>query len=125
MIRGIGVDIIEIDRIGRAIADSNGGFASKVFTDAETEYCRGKSNPAQHYAARFAAKEALSKALAIGLSEGFRWKDAEVQNETSGVPRIAVFGSLASLVADATVHLSISHSDSHVVAMVIIEDLPR
>ena len=122
MIRGIGVDIIEIERVGKAIQRTEGVFRDKVFTENESVYCESKSNPAQHFAARFAAKEAVSKALATGWSGAFRWKDVEVVNEPSGLPRIQIYGSLVETLSGTSIHLSLSHSDTHVVAMVIIED---
>lgn len=121
MIRGIGVDIIEIARI-RAIIDEQGErFLTKVFTPAEIRYCSAKHNPAQHFAARFAAKEATSKALATGWAGDFRWKEVELENEPSGRPVLAFHGPLAEHLGQAKAHVSLSHSDSHVVATVIIE----
>lgn len=122
MVKGIGVDIIEIERIRRDVERADGRFAAKVFTDAESAYCIGKPHPAQHFAARFAAKEAVSKALATGWTGAFRWKDVEILNEASGLPRVQLHGSLAELLSGARIHLSLSHSDSHVVAMAVIEE---
>jgi len=122
MVKGIGVDIIEIDRIRRNLDETDGRFAAMVFTDAEVSYCSAKPHPAQHFAARFAAKEAVSKALATGWSGAFRWKDVEIVNEPSGLPRVILHGELSSLLSGAAIHLSLSHSDSHVVAMAVIEE---
>ena len=122
MVRGIGVDIIEIDRIQHSIESIGDAFLAKVFTPTEVVYCNGKARRYQHFAARFAAKEALSKALSTGWAGEFRWKDVEVTNDTSGQPRISLHGTLRERLAGAIVMLSMSHSESHVVAMVIIED---
>jgi holo-[acyl-carrier protein] synthase len=122
MVRGIGVDIIEIDRIQRSVETIGEHFLQKVYTPAEITYCDAKAHRFQHYAARFAAKEALSKALSTGWAGEFRWKDVEVTNDPSGQPRITLHGSLRSHLAGAAVMLSMSHSESHVVAMVLIED---
>lgn len=122
MIRGIGVDIIEIDRIFRTIEGSDNRFVEKVFTSLETDYCCSKTHPAQHFAARFAAKEAISKALSTGWSGAFRWKDVEIINDRSGQPRVVLHGALADRMATEKIHLSLSHSESHVVAMAVIED---
>ena len=122
MIKWIGVDIIEIDRIQRLAEDSGERFLQRVFTEGELRYAAGKHHQYQHLAARFAAKEAASKALATGWSGAFRWTDVEVVNDPTGQPRIQLHGELASLLAGATVHVTISHSDSHVVAMVVIEE---
>ncbi|MEW6509723.1 MAG: holo-ACP synthase [Bacteroidota bacterium] len=122
MVRGIGVDIIEIDRIKKSVETIGDHFVQKVYTPSEIAYCDAKAHRYQHYAARFAAKEALSKALSTGWAGEFRWKDVEITNEPSGQPRITLHGSLRAHLAGATVMLSMSHSDSHVVAMVVIED---
>jgi len=122
MVRGIGVDIIEIDRIRKSIEDSGDRFLQKVFTEKEIEYCAGKANKFQHYAARFAAKEAVSKALATGWSGDFFWKDVEVMNEASGAPRVTLYGKLRERLSSAVVLVSLSHSESHVVAIALIQD---
>ena len=122
MIKGIGVDIIEIDRIRRSIERLGDRFLDKVYTPREVLYCNGKAHRFQHYAARFAAKEALSKALSTGWVGEFRWKDVEVMNEPSGQPRFSLHGTLRERLAGASSMLSLSHSDSHVVAMVLIQE---
>jgi len=122
MVRGIGVDIIEIDRIRRSIETTGTGFLAKVYTDGEIAYCDAKAHRYQHYAARFAAKEALSKALSTGWAGEFRWKDVEVMNDPSGQPRFTVHGTLGERLKGAEIMLSMSHSESHVVAMVVIEE---
>jgi holo-[acyl-carrier protein] synthase len=122
MIRGIGVDIIEIARIRHDIDSLGPRFTEKLFTTREIAYCSGKAIPHQHFAARFAAKEAVSKALATGWAGEFRWKDVEVVNDPSGRPRIVLHGRLREDLGNASIHLSLSHSDTHVVAMALIED---
>ncbi len=122
MVKGIGVDIIEITRIRRGIERGGDLFLEKVFTPREIAYCKARQNAYQHYAARFAAKEAVSKALSTGWAGEFRWKDVEVMNDPSGQPRIAFSGKLRETLDGASVFVSLSHSDSHVVAMVVIEE---
>lgn len=122
MIKGIGVDMIEIDRIRELAQESGERFLERVFTQGELAYAAGKHRQYQHLAARFAAKEAASKALATGWSGAFRWTDVEVVNDPTGQPRIVLHGELARLLAGSAVHVTISHSDSHVVAMVVIEE---
>jgi holo-[acyl-carrier protein] synthase len=122
MIRGIGVDIIEIARIRRDIEALGPRFTEKMFTEGEIAYCNAKANPHQHFAARFAAKEAVSKALATGWAGEFRWKDVEVTNDPSGRPRILLHGRLKADLGTASIHLTLSHSEAHVVAMALIED---
>jgi holo-[acyl-carrier protein] synthase len=121
MIKGIGVDIIEIARIQRSVDITGERFLEKVFTPGEIAYCRSKSNSHQHFAARFAAKEAVSKALSTGWAGEFRWKDVEVVNDPSGQPRITLHGKLRDALSSLSILLSISHSETHVVAMALIE----
>ena len=122
MIRGIGVDILEIERIRLSLERYGDRFLTRVFTAREIAYCKDKINIYQHLAARFASKEALSKALAIGWKGEFRWKDIEVVNDTSGQPRIALHGNLGKRLSASSIFVTLSHSDSHVVAVVLIED---
>ena len=75
----------------------------------------------QHYAGRFAVKEAVAKALATGWSSGFRWKDVEVTNDDSGKPSVQLFGAVKTLLKDSKIFVSISHSENVIVAMAIIE----
>ena len=121
MIQGIGVDIIEIQRIQSSIDRFGETFLRKIFTDAEITYCRSRKSPSQHFAARFAAKEAVSKALSTGWSGEFEWKNVEVMNETSGKPKVILHGTTARALEKSRVLLSLSHSESSVVAFAIIE----
>jgi holo-[acyl-carrier protein] synthase len=121
MIEGVGVDIIEIDRIRDVIERRGDRFLNKIFTEKEIAYCTSKKIPYQHFAARFAAKEAMSKALSTGWRDDFRWKDVEISNNDLGQPSICVFGLLAEKLGKNKVFLSISHSDTSVVAFVVIE----
>jgi holo-[acyl-carrier protein] synthase len=121
VIAGLGVDIIEIDRIRRNIAASGDSFLRKLFTDGEIAYCSARHNAAQHFAARFAAKEAVSKAMATGWAGEFAWKDVEIANEESGRPVVTLHGPLRETLAGAVVHVSLSHSETHVVAVAVIE----
>jgi holo-[acyl-carrier protein] synthase len=122
MVKGIGVDIIEIARVRRSIEQGGSLFLDKVFTPREIAYCTARQNAYQHYAARFAAKEAVSKALSTGWAGEFRWKDVEVMNDPSGQPHIAFSGKLGETLTAVSVFVSLSHSESHVVAMVVIEE---
>jgi holo-[acyl-carrier protein] synthase len=122
MVKGIGVDIIEIARIRKNIEEAGEGFVNKIFTPREIAYCSARHNAYQHYAARFAAKEAVSKALSTGWAGEFRWKDVEVMNDPSGQPRIGFSGKLGEDLEGISIFVSLSHSESHVVAMVVIEE---
>jgi holo-[acyl-carrier protein] synthase len=122
MVKGIGVDIIEIGRIGQSIDMLGERFLDKIFTTGERQYCSARQHSVQHYAARFAAKEALSKALSTGWAGEFRWKDVEVMNDPSGQPRITLTGPLQETLAGTRILVTMSHSESHVVAVVLIEE---
>lgn len=122
MIQGIGVDIIEIDRIRDVIDRHGDNFIHKIFTQTEINYCRSKKISYQHFAARFAAKEAFSKALSTGWRGEFNWKDIEISNNELGQPSITLYGKLAEKIGKDRVLISLSHSDNSVVAFVIIEE---
>jgi|ERR1041385_3232123 holo-[acyl-carrier protein] synthase len=121
MIEGIGVDVVEINRIQRSINEWGVVFLNKVFTEHELSYAQSKKNATHHIAARFAVKEAVAKALATGWSGGLRWKDIEVKNDASGKPSVILYGHVKNLLKGSKVLVSISHSDSVVVAMAVIE----
>jgi len=121
MVLGLGIDIIEIARVKKSIDTYGDNFLDKVFTENEIKYCNSKFNKYQHFAARFAAKEAVYKALASGWKEGLRWKDIEIQNDDSGMPSIRPSGKLKSFLSEDTqLKISISHSDNYVTAVAII-----
>lgn len=116
---GLGVDIVEIDRM-RRILDRTPSFARKVFTRGEQDYCNAKANPATHYAARFAAKEAVCKALGTGiLTDGITMQDVEVIRDSRGKPAVALHGAAARIAADqgvVDVPLSLTYTHSVAVA---------
>ena len=121
MVIGIGIDIIEIDRIKNSIEKNGDRFLSKIYTPTEIEYCLSKANKYQHFAARFAAKEAVYKALATGWQELFSWKEIEIFNESTGMPRVTMFGKLKEFLSDdKSLNISISHSKNYVVCVAII-----
>ncbi len=121
MISGIGIDIIDISRIEHSIAQYGDTFLSKLFTDNEIQYCKSKQFPTQHFAARFAAKEAFSKAVSTGWSGEFEWKNVEVKNDPAGKPDLLLYGKTAETLHGYSVFLSMSHSDTSVIAFVVIE----
>jgi holo-[acyl-carrier protein] synthase len=121
MVIGIGTDIIEIDRIKDSIEKYGDRFLSKIYTPAEIEYCLSKSNKYQHFAARFAAKEAVYKALATGWQEVLSWQDIEIFNESTGMPVVTMCGKLKKFLSDdKNLKISISHSKNYVVSVAII-----
>ncbi len=122
MVKGIGVDILEIQRFQRSVDRFGSRLLNRIFTAAEIDYCSAKFNVYQHFAARFAAKEAFSKALATGLRGSFGWKDVEVVNDSLGRPCFRLHGALPGQLKTSSLFLSLSHSESHVVAMVVLEE---
>jgi len=121
MIEGIGVDVVDIPRLEKAVGNWGDTFLQKVFTAREIRYARSKKDPYPHMAARFAVKEAVAKALATGWSGGFRWKDVEVENNAAGKPTVILYGKLKEMLASSKVVVSISHSEHVVVAIAVIE----
>jgi holo-[acyl-carrier protein] synthase len=121
MIFGIGIDIIEIERIKKSIKKFDKIFLNKIFTKTELDYCLSKKNKYQHFAARFAAKEAIAKALATGWSKGFRWKDIDIYNEESGMPNVKLHGNLKNFLGnDKSLKITMSHSEHYVTCFAII-----
>lgn len=118
--RGIGVDIIEIERIRKTLENTQGAFLDKFLTPAEKAYCLTYKDPAPQVAGRFAAKEALAKALGCGFGEELAFGDIEILNNEKGKP-IARLAPQATVRFDSpTIHLSISHCKTHAVAFVTI-----
>lgn len=121
MVIGIGIDIIEIDRIKESIEKNGEKFLSKVYTPVEIDYCSNKVNKYQHYAARFAAKEAIYKALATGWQKDLHWQDIEIENEPSGMPVARLNGKLKKFLSDdKDLKISLSHSNNYVTCVAII-----
>lgn len=114
-ILGIGTDIIEIDRIAH-VMKTQPRFASRVFTKAELDRCIGKRSCYSHLAARFAAKEAVAKA--IGRS--FSWQDVELVNGEQGKPEINLYGEAKRIADGCQVMISISHSENYATATAIL-----
>lgn len=124
MIIGTGVDIVEILRFRKVMERLKDRFILRVFTPGEQQFCQEHRDPAPHFAVRFAAKEALFKALGTGWAKGVTWLDVEVQRERQGAPAMVLHGEaqrLSSSLGAQRVHLSLSHSDHWAVAMVILE----
>ena len=124
MILGIGIDIIEIERVKRMISRYGEKFLTRIFTESEISYCENKAYPEIHFSARFSAKEAFLKALGTGLSGGIRWRDVETVNDDDGKPDIRYSGKAEEYARKngvIKVHLSISHSRDYSFAMVALE----
>lgn len=126
MIFGTGIDIADITRFERLLEDGNVRLFERLFTVHEMEYCAAKARSAQHYALRFAAKEAFLKACGLGLREGMTWHDVEVTNDGLGKPELRLHGKALQLFTDlglAKSHVSLSHDGNFAVAMVVLERL--
>jgi holo-[acyl-carrier protein] synthase len=123
VILGVGIDLCPIGRMARALCRQR--FVERIFTPGERAYCQQRGEPAQHFAARFAAKEAALKAL--GVPSGLRWHELEVQADPSGAPRLVLRGSAAAAAAAAGIsrlHLSLTHSADTAAAVVIAQGWP-
>jgi holo-[acyl-carrier protein] synthase len=124
VIISIGIDIIEVRRV-REVLQRTPRFVERVFTTGERAYCDGRGAvAAQHYAARFAAKEAALKALQTGWSGGISWQDIEITSRETGAPILQFHGRARELYEQSgatAIHLSISHTTEHAIAQVVLE----
>ncbi len=119
MLYGIGIDVVEVGRIEDAIRNLGDAFLNRLFTAREREYCEKQKRPALHYAARFAAKEAVSKALGTGIGGQAGWLDMEVERAESGAPKMIFTGNAADFLAAegiAEVQVSLSHAKEYAAA---------
>ena len=125
MIVGLGIDLVEIDRIARLVEVRGDHAVLRLFTEGEAAYARAQSLPARHFAARFAAKEAAYKALAgTEHARGIGWRDIEVVVEWDGRPTLRLHGRAAERAAELGVtraHLSLTHADHTAAAVVVLE----
>ncbi len=124
MILGLGIDLVELSRIRSAHTRFGERFARRILTDSEWEYCRSQNDPVPSLAARFAAKEAVSKAFGTGISETLGWRDMEVLRLESGQPQIRLLGP-AEILAKARgclrIHLSLTHTRTTAAAVAVLE----
>ncbi len=119
-VHGIGNDIIEIDRIEHIIAKYGQKFLDRLFTENEQAYCSKYRHSAINFAGRFAAKEAVVKALGTGISEGVSWLDIEILNDALGKPCVTLSDKLQKMVPGKSILLSISHSKKYATAVAIL-----
>ena len=123
MIFGIGTDIIEVERIKQQLKKIN-GLNEKIYTEKEKRYCESKKYSAQHYAGRYAAKEAFFKALGTGWRYGFKFNEIELVNDELGRPKIMIYGKIKEFIIKKNIkniHVSISHLKDIANAFVILE----
>ena len=119
---GVGIDLIEIDRIRRAL-DRYPRFRERCFTEAEQAYCDSRPNPAESYAGRFAGKEAVGKALGIGVARAFAWKDIEIVGRPKPTVRLSGrIGTWAEQLNIRQIDLSMSHSRRLANAVAVVEN---
>ena len=122
MVIGIGLDVVDTDRLGRAL-DGPGGFAERVFTAAELAACASRADRVQALAARFAAKEACLKALSVGILEG-TLREVEIVSGPTGAPQLRLAGTLEECARNRGVqhaHVSLTHEPGLAAAVVILE----
>lgn len=121
---GLGTDIVDVARIEKLLRDKRDEFLARVFSPEEITYCSGMARPAVHFAARFAAKEALMKAIGTGWAEGVGFKDIHVTNDPSGKPVLQALGETRKRLdglGPFFLWLSLSHTREYAMAVVVIE----
>lgn len=122
-ILGHGIDIVETGRIRKLIEQHGAHFLDRVFTQSEQDYCNmSKKRTLEHYAGRFAAKEAVLKVLGTGWRGGIAWTDVEIVKDPSGQPKVVLTGECARIAKDVGIsrwHVSISHIETHATASAI------
>ena len=125
MITGLGIDLIEVERVAVKIGKET-GFRELVFSKKEIAYCEKKANKFEHYAARFAAKEAFFKAIGTGWGKDTAFNEIEITNNKDGKPEIFFLGKTATTIAEMTlgkIYVSLSHIKTMASAVVIIESI--
>ncbi|MDP9099521.1 MAG: holo-ACP synthase [Verrucomicrobiota bacterium] len=125
---GIGVDLVENARIEHSLERFGERFLHRIFTAGEIEYSQSMKFPARHLAARFAAKEAVSKAFGTGIGKAMGWKDIDVRRKESGEPFVVLEGGAKKVAEDrqvSRVSITLSHTEHHAMAMIVIEGSDR
>ncbi|MBI5687184.1 MAG: holo-ACP synthase [Verrucomicrobia bacterium] len=124
MILGTGIDIVETKRISETLERFGERFLNRIFHSAEVAYARTMKKPDLHLAARFAAKEAISKAFGTGIGEHLGWKDMEIRRRDSGEPYVVMHGKGLDLMESrgaTAIHVSLSHTDGYAAASAVLE----
>jgi holo-[acyl-carrier protein] synthase len=120
-VSGIGIDLVEVSRIREMLEKHGPRFKERTFTSGEIAYCDSCADPAMHYAARFAAKEAAAKALGTGLwNEGVTWTDIEVSREEHGKPVLVLHGAAKKHAGDTACLVSLTHTRELAMAQVLL-----
>jgi holo-[acyl-carrier protein] synthase len=123
MIIGMGIDVVDIDRFRHIVARRGDRFVERLFTKSELDYCRRKADSISSMAVRFAAKEAMIKALPAHVQSPFHWQDMETHNDVNGKPGVKVSGELKSHIESLKVHITLTHSTAFAAAVIILEKL--
>lgn len=119
----LGIDIVEVKRIENLYRKFGEKFLHRIFTDNEINYCFSRKNSFHSLAGRFAIKEAVLKALGIGMTSGFSFKDIEVINLERGKPIVILNGKLKEMLGNRKIEISISHSDNYAIGVCVIYNL--
>jgi len=124
MIFGVGIDLVNIQRLETVLQRWGDLFVKRVFTDQEAEFCFKRAYPASPLALRFAAKEAFSKAIGLGMRRGIRWRDIEVFHHPGGRPALRLQGRSSEICREKQItrfHLSLSDEGRYGMAVVVLE----
>jgi holo-[acyl-carrier protein] synthase len=124
MIKGVGIDLIETARVRRTVDRFGERFYGRVFTRGEISYCKSMKHSDRHFAARFAAKEAVSKCFGTGIGRDLGWKEVEILRDKRGKPSVKLHGRgllLARRLKVKRMHVSLSHTELYGSAVAIIE----
>lgn len=120
---GIGIDVVEVERVHSSIDEFGEKFLQRIFTEGERAYCSAQKRPAIHYAARFAAKEAVAKAFGTGIGKHLSWLDIEVVRQESGEPKIELSGEGAHFAKEkniANIMVSLTHAEHYAAANAVV-----
>jgi holo-[acyl-carrier protein] synthase len=124
MIFGIGIDIVNIERIERVMARWGNLFLSRIYTEREIAWCQQRPNPPECFAIRFAAKEAFLKAIGSGLRNGIQWTDIEVERDPMGKPLLSLYRKAKEIFETQRIErafLTLSHDQPYAVAYILLE----
>ncbi len=121
MVQSVGIDIVDIERFEKTINKWGDKFLNRILSPKELDYCKAKHNAIHSMAARFAAKEALIKCLNDNDQIGFSWQDMEIINANNGRPVVHLRGKMLSKLQNVAIHVSLSHSPSSAVAVIVLE----
>ncbi len=121
MIIGIGTDIVTISRIEKLKREFGDRFLNRIFTKEEKDYCEKYDNSLEHYAVRLAGKEAVAKALGLGLKSHLKWKNIHISNDNKGKPNVSFSGKVTDETNNYICHISLSHCSDYATATSVIQ----